>query len=522
MVLLFTLASCAPATPVHMRPLPATASAQAKATPPSTDPDNVRRASAAGRYYSDDARLLAAQIDGLLADAEPYADHPVPMALVVPHAGYVYSGHVAAQAYKQIEGREYEAIIVLGVNHQDPGFREVSVWAQGGFETPLGLALVDEELASALLGADKRLVFDREVHKLEHSVEVQLPFLQRIYGESLRFVPVVIGEPSDENCRAAGKAIAEVVKGRRVLIVASADLAHYPAYDDAVRADMAMLRSMTTLDSELLVSTREELMDRGIPGLATCSCGEGPVRAAMIAAEALGANQAAIVRYANSGDTPFGQRDQVVGYGAVMFWQGAAEARTAHGWLEPADVRDVAPLEAQDRAALLKLARYTLQRYLTVGDAPVVRPEEDGLWQKRGAFVTIKRDGELRGCIGELVGSRPLYLSVQWAALSAALADDRFPPVTADELARVDIEISVLSPLREVRDVSAIQVGVHGLVIAQGEQRGVLLPQVAVEEGWDRMEFLHAACRKAGLPVDAWQAGETQLYAFEAEVFGEG
>jgi len=483
-------------------------------------PGEVRKPAVAGSFYPDDPQKLAAQVDTLLTEAERMEGNPVPIALIVPHAGYVFSAHVAAQAFKQIEGVDYEAIVVIGNNHRDPTFTRVSVWAEGAFETPLGYARVDEELAAALIAAHERIVFDRGVHRQEHSVEVQLPFLQRIYGERLRFVPVIIGSPDPENCRALAEALGKALSGKRALIVASSDLSHYPAYDDAVRSDRAILEAIITMDPERFTAAREEMMSQNIPNLATCACGEGPIITAMMAAKVLGADRAAVLRYANSGDTPFAERDRVVGYGAVMFWRGEGAQGTA--WLEePHELLPVAPLSAGEREALLKLARATLERFLTLGDAPIVRPAEPGLWQKRAAFVTLEEDGELRGCIGELVGRRPLYLSVQWAALSAALADPRFPPLTAEELSQVEIEVSALTPLEEVQDINDIEVGTHGLLIAKGGKQGVLLPQVAVEEGWDREAFLRAVCRKAGLPEDAWQDEDARLYSFTAEVFRE-
>jgi len=515
------LTACAP---TERTPAP-TAEASAATTPtssaPPRPPGEVRRPAVAGSFYTDDPQTLAAQVDALLAEAQAVEGCPAPMALIVPHAGYVFSGHVAAQAYKQIEGVKYEAIVVVGVNHRDPGFEQVSVWAEGAFETPLGTARVDEELAAALLAANERIVFDRDVHRQEHSVEVQVPFLQRIYGDELRFVPVVIGDPSPENYRALAEALAKELSDKRSLIVASADLSHYPAYDDAVRSDTAILQAIVTLDPERFTAARDEMMAQNITSLATCSCGEGPIMAAMMAARTLGANRATLLRYANSGDTPFAERDQVVGYGAVMFWKGDESAVEPRSWEKPRELLPIAPLNAEEREALLKLTRDTLERFLTVGDAPIVRPTKQGLWQERGAFVTLDKEGELRGCIGELVGQRPLYLSVQWAVLSAALADPRSPPLTAEELPEIEIEISALTLLQEVHDVNDIEVGVHGLLIANGDQRGVLLPQVAVDEGWDREEFLRSVCRKAGLPEDAWQENDTYLYTFTAEVFGE-
>ena len=520
------LVSCAPAQSMPAPTVAATVAATPTTAAETVPPGEVRQAAFAGSFYSDDPQTLAAQVDTLLAEAAALPGRPLPVALIVPHAGYVYSGHVAAQAYKQIEGVDYEAIVVLGVNHRDPTFRQVSVWAEGAFQTPLGLAQVDEALAAALLAADERIVFARDVHRQEHSVEVQLPFLQRITGDRLRVVPVVIGEPSPQNCRALADALARELAGKRALIVASADLSHYPAYDDAVRSDTAILQAIVSLDAARFAAARDEMLAQHIPNLATCSCGEGPVITAMLAAQSLGANRATLLRYANSGDTPFAERDQVVGYGAVMFWQGDGadetdEAVQPSAWAARRELQPIAPLSAAEREALLTLARATLHRFLSVGDAPIVHPAEPGLWQARGAFVTLEKAGELRGCIGELVGQRPLYLSVQWAALSAALADPRFPPLTAEELPQIAIEISALTPLQEVADVNDIEVGVHGLLIAQGGQQGVLLPQVAVDEGWDREAFLRAVCRKAGLPEETWREADAHLYAFSAEVFSE-
>ena len=519
------LTSCAPAgsdrSPTPPPPVPPTT--PVASTPPSQPLPlgEVRSAAFAGGFYPEDPRQLAAQVDALLAEAVPVAGHAMPIALIVPHAGYVYSGHVAAQAYKQIEGLDYEAVVVLGVNHHDPGFRQVSVWAEGAFETPLGRASVDEELAAALIAADERILFDRAVHRQEHSVEAQVPFLQRLFGEGLLFVPVVIGDPSPENCSALAEALTTVLAGKRALIVASADLSHYPAYSDAVRSDTAILQAIASLDPERLIATRQKIMAQDIPNLATCSCGEGPVLTAMMAARALGANYAALLRYANSGDTPFAERDRVVGYGALMIWRGDEMVVDLGSWGTTHDVLPIAPLGGDEKEALLGLARSTLQRFLSVGDSPIARPSEPGLWQERGAFVTLEIGGELRGCIGELVGRRPLYLSVQWAALSAALADPRFPPLRAEDLPQVEIEISALTELQEVTDVLDIQVGMDGLLVSRGDKQGVLLPQVAVAEGWDREEFLRAVCRKAGLPEDAWQDEAATLYAFRAEVFRE-
>jgi len=178
------------------------------------------------------------------------------------------------------------------------------------------------------------------------------------------------------------------------------------------------------------------------------------------------------------------------------------------------------PLTRDEREKLLEIAWRTIVRFLETGTVPFFFVKEPGLLQRRGAFVTLKKHGNLRGCIGELVSNRPLYLTVQRMAIAASVSDARFPPLTLDELGEIEIEISVLSPLEPIEDVSEIEVGLHGLVIIKGKKQGVFLPQVAKEQGWDREELLRQICLKAGLPEDAWR-GDVQFYVFTADVFSQ-
>jgi AmmeMemoRadiSam system protein B/AmmeMemoRadiSam system protein A len=478
---------------------------------------------AAGQYYPDDAEQLSTMIDTFLAQAQKVGAEgqarPEPIAIIVPHAGYIFSGQVAAYAFKQIEGVDYQAIVVVGTNHSAPGFSKVSVYAEGAFETPLGLVPIDTELAKALIAADEHIVFDRGAHQDEHSVEVELPFLQKLYpGHAI--VPVIVGEPSPENCQALSEALVKVLSGKKALIVASSDLSHYPSYDDACRVDMATLAAIKTMDPQQLTETISQYMSEGIPELYTLCCGEGPIRVAMMAAKKLGANQATVLRYANSGDTPFGDRNQVVGYGAVMFWKGEENPTSFVLPSPPSPPKEPTALNSNERDKLLVIARQTIAQFLETGTVPHFEVSEPNLLQERGVFVTLKKQGELRGCIGNLVPQRPLYLTAQNVAISAAINDPRFLPVTKEELKDISIEISVLSPIEPIADVSEIEVGRHGLIIVKGQNQGVFLPQVATEQNWDRDELLRQICLKAGLPEDAWKEG-AQFYVFTAEVFGE-
>lgn len=487
----------------------------------SPTPVEIRKAVVAGRFYPREPDDLRKMVDAFLEEVEKVEAEPI--AIVVPHAGYIFSGQVAAYAFKQIEGVEYEAIVVIGPNHSAPSFRDISVYAEGAFETPLGLVPINEELSNALIAFDERIVFDRDAHRYEHSIEVELPFLQRVLP-GCEIVPVVIGQPSIENCKVLGEALIEVLADKKALIIASSDMSHYPSYEDACLVDASILAAIETMDPDELRRTIEEEMGKGTPNLLTCLCGEGPVLVAMMAAKGLGANRASVLKYANSGDTPFGERHRVVGYGAVMFWreEGKGYSGLVKKFTMPAPLKPMesVPLTRDEREKLLEIAWRTIVRFLETGTVPFFFVKEPGLLQRRGAFVTLKKHGNLRGCIGELVSDRPLYLTVQRMAIAASVSDARFPPLTLDELGEIEIEISVLSPLEPIEDVSEIEVGLHGLVIIKGKKQGVFLPQVAKEQGWDREELLRQICLKAGLPEDAWR-GDVQFYVFTADVFSQ-
>jgi AmmeMemoRadiSam system protein B/AmmeMemoRadiSam system protein A len=472
-------------------------------SPPQTvDQATVRKPAVAGAFYPDDAEALANMVDTFLEAVRGVDGEPI--GLVVPHAGYVYSGWVAAYAFRQLEGVDYDTIVIIGPNHYLPGFEDISVYAHGAYETPLGLVPVDEEVAGALIDAHERITFHPEAHAQEHSIEVQLPFLQRLY-QDLRIVPIVIGQPTEKNVDILSQALVQVLPGRRALLIASSDMSHYPAYEDAVRVDTATLAAMETGNPQLVIDTVREHLAEGVTNLGTCLCGEGPVLAVLKAAPQLGADQVTILQYANSADSPFvsGDRSRVVGYGTAMLWR-----------YEPPD------LGTEERERLLSIARESIAQYVTDGTFPEARVDEPDLLKKSGAFVTLELDGELRGCIGHIQAQDPLYSTVQQAAVSAATQDPRFSPLSEGELGRVTIEISVLSPLKRITDIEEIEVGTHGLLISAQGRQGLLLPQVATEEGWNRDEFLQAICRKAGLPQDAWRDGAA-LYTFTAIVFGE-
>lgn len=508
LVLTVPLGACRPAeqdTPAPTaQPEPETSAPTALPTPRPTESfSEIRPAAVAGAFYPDDPGEAQAMVDQYLAPVQSLDGEPI--ALIVPHAGWVYSGQVAAAAYKQIEGLQYDVVVIIGPNHTDPTFDAISVYAEGAFETPVGPVPVDEALAARLLAAHERIVFNREVHREEHSIEVQLPFLRRVCP-GCALVPVLIGQPTPENLDILTEALVDVLRDKKALVIASSDLSHYPAYDDAVRVDTTTLVAIETMDAERVQAVIASQMAQGVPNLVTCACGEGAIVVTMRVAQALGADHVRILHYANSGDAG-GDLNRVVGYGAVMFWR----------W-QPPDLS-----EAQ-QSELLSIARQSIEDYLASGkepafDEPLADPT---LNRPLGAFVTLTLEGELRGCIGHMHGEAPLYQTVAQAAVDAAVNDPRFPALPLAQLEDVEIEVSVLSPFKRVRDVhdeSEIEVGRHGLYLLYGQQRGVLLPQVPVDEGWERAEFLEQICAKAGLPTGCWE--QATLYTFTAQVFAE-
>ena len=475
-----------------------------RCTSSSSAPQPVRESAVAGSWYPGDATALQRLIDNLL-NAAPSADLKGRLiALVAPHAGYAYSGPTAAAAYRQVQGRKYDAVIVLAPSHRDY-LEGASVYARGSYRTPLGAVPVDTELADAIIAGDKKGiqagVAGHRTEAGEHSLEIQLPFLQRTLPD-LKIVPIIIGNHTLKSARRMADAIAHAAENRQVLIVASSDLYHGEDYDACVEISGNTLDDIQKLDAKSLA--------RGLDKGRCQACGRGPILIAMMAAKQLGADRAQVLARTNSNDVTGKRGGYVVGYGAVALL--ASENN--------ADEKAQLPEDA--KRELLEIARASLEHSAKGDPLPPLDIRCAELNETGAAFVTLKRKGRLRGCIGCLPpGQMPLGLTVQQMARSATLKDPRFRPVQPEELREIEIEISVLTPLQPLDNVEKIEIGRHGLWIRKGYASGVLLPQVPVEQGWDRQTYLERICLKAGLPTDAWKAPDTRLWTFEAIVFGE-
>ncbi len=455
-------------------------------------------------------------VDDFLAHAPPSKLKGPLIALVSPHAGYPFSGPVAAHSYALLRGKKFERVVVIAPSHFE-SFPFSSVYDGDAYSTPLGQVPVDKAFAGQLVKMSPLIQLSSRGHgevqgHWEHALEDELPFLQRVLG-NFKLVPIVMGEQNYATSRTLGVALAKLIqKGSKnadgefdTLIVASSDLSHFHPYDEAVTLDHKSLRATEEWDYFNMSNNFQEQIWE--------ACGGGGIVAAMIAAERLGANRSMVLNYANSGDVT-GDKSRVVGYGAVALIQDSAQARSKGPEFK---------LSSREKAALMNIAKNSVETAVREGKLFQCSPQGmEALAQERAAFVTLKKKGELRGCIGNIAPRKPLCHMVRDVAALSAMRDNRFQPVTVAELNQLEYEISVLSPLRRVTDWRQISVGRDGLVVRKGETEGLLLPQVAQEFHWDRTTLLNETCLKAGLPARCWQDEDTDVFQFTAIVFGQG
>lgn len=464
----------------------------------------IKTANVDGQFYSDDAEELTKDIKHYLAQVKVKPGEGSVRMIIVPHAGYMYSAPVAAHSFKAVSEQNPRTVIILAPTHYFR-FKGVSVWPRGGFETPLGTIAVDEEIAGKLIASDDNIRFSREVYEKEHAVEVEIPFIQTMFPQ-VKIVPMIMGREFEPLMADQMAAALDKVIGERddVLIVISTDMSHY--HDDATarKLDQAAADAIMQMDNDLIVKQNNQTMEID---------GEFPVMTAIAYARRLGL-RAQFLNYGNSGDIT-GDRSRVVGYLAIAFVK--EDSQKTQG-----SVATSGKLNDQQKQTLLWLARQTVDSYVTKKQVSDFQITDTRLKAEEGAFVTLHKNGVLRGCIGHIIGSGPLAETVRGMAVAAASQDPRFPPVTAEELDQIDVEVSVLSKPRVVKNVNDIVMGEHGVIVSRGGRMGVFLPQVADETGWSRDEFLSQLCsQKAGLPADCWKDSQTKIEIFTAQVFGE-
>ena len=469
----------------------------------------VRPATQANRFYTGDARELSEEVDSFLALHSGDAKYQNVAAVIVPHAGYYFSGNVAASAYMAIDVKKpYKRIFLLGPSHHE--------WLDGAsvnteadyYATPLGHVKVDHETAVALTntdGTDKTdsvFRYRPKAHDREHCLEVQLPFLQRRFNEVPPIVPIVISTNDYDKL----KQIAEVLKPYFTdenLFVISSDFSHYPSYEDACEVDAKTGKAIETGNVEEFIATLHANARSGKRNLATSACGEFAIITLMQMLD----NQYEVKHliYQNSGDIDNHDHSRVVGYHSFAILRKDSTNFT---------------LSDADKKALKDIAFNSIRDSLDGKPIaqPILNSQFSILNSKCGAFVSLHKHGRLRGCIGHFGEDYPLHEIVAEMARAAAFEDPRFMPVTRDELDDLDIEISVLTPMRRIQSLDEFELHRHGIYIKKGYRSGTFLPQVANEVNWTKEEFVgHCSQDKAGLGWDGWR--DAELYVYEAIVF---
>ncbi|MDD8013895.1 MAG: AmmeMemoRadiSam system protein B [Acidobacteriota bacterium] len=476
--------------------------------------DDIRPFLITGPWYPADAAQLQRLLDGFFSALPQPEKGRMVRGLVAPHAGFKYSGRCAAKAYKTLSpALGIRRVILMGSSHSR-GFHGACVGDYSAWATPLGNVAVDGEICRALA---KNSLFksNREIMLREHALENQLPFLHKALGSSgYKIVPIIFGTLDKSDFATIAETIAPFIDPH-TLIVASSDLTHYgeafgytPFRRDLAanldKLDKGFIDTVLRLDFDRYFAYREKT---GIT-----ACGFVPI-GVMIRLFADKGYQARLADYYKSGDLS-GDYSTSVSYASLLFTAGDAQADAPAG------------LEPSEKKMLLELARSTLREHFQDKPAPAELEERFSarprLQQKTGVFVTLRKKGELRGCIGSIVGVEPLCRGVAANALHAAFDDPRFPALAERELDEVEIEISVMTPLHPVASYRSIRLGSDGVIIRDGAAQAVFLPQVATETGWTLDEFLGNLCLKAGLERDAYRSSPSiKFHVFQAQVFGE-
>ena len=482
------------------------------ATAMSRYPENqkVRKPAVAGSFYPASAKEIKSMAGPWL---HPAAGGGVPQAVIVPHAGYVFSGEVAASALNRIpRGHAYKRIFLLGPSHR-VAFTGASVQTACSFaETPLGKVPVDIAVGEELIRAGEGVFTYRSyAHDREHCLEVQLPLLQLELGEIPPIVPIVIGTERISML----EGIAEVLEPYFTpdnLFVISSDFSHYPSYEDAKKSDLFLAETIASGGLNEFLKAISDVYRQGYAGQDTPACGACAIDVLLSMMDGQGRNGFAVdhVMYRNSGDSPYGDKDRVVGYNAFAVTRVEKPAVDDHLFHFTED----------EKRAMIAAARSSIYSALRLDydavDTPVGILKEKGY----GVFVTLHMDGRLRGCIGRFTSSSTLHATIWEMARSAAFSDPRFPSLSRNEAHKVKIEVSVLSPLKRIYSIDEFKLGRDGIYMIKGPYHGTFLPQVATETGWTTEEFLgHCARDKAGIGWNGWK--DAELYTYQTEIVEE-
>ena len=462
-----------------------------------------------GRFYPKDRDALLAQINEYtnLAQKTPVFLPPgkTLKALILPHAGYIYSGLTAAHADFVLKGKHFDKVVIMGPDHR-VGFTGCAITDSAGYETPLGIALLHPDakklrklypsIFQAISASDQQ----------EHCIEVELPFLQS-YLHQFKIVPIVMGQGDIRQYLATIDDICD----KNTLVVVSSDLSHYLPYSEAVQRDKQTIQMILDLNTKKLSNTNNR------------ACGINPIQV-LVQLALRHQWKPMLLHYSNSGDTA-GTRDRVVGYAAIVFYEDIVPTRQK----EPRQ-KGYGQMDKAKGDVLLKLARKTIADKLGINTEESIELKsslsDDIFASRRGTFVTLKINDRLRGCIGNLEPDKTIIEGVKDNAVNAAFHDPRFPALSKQELAKVDIEVSLLTKPRELKYKDAddllnkLRVNIDGVIIRKGFRSSTFLPQVW-EQLPDKKMFLEHLCMKAGLPENAWKEPGLKVMTYQVQYFDE-
>jgi AmmeMemoRadiSam system protein B/AmmeMemoRadiSam system protein A len=457
-------------------------------------------------FYPGDSAELHYMVDTMMNNAKPVVIDGSPLALICPHAGFVYSGPTAAEAYNLLKNTSgIKTAIIIGFKHQ-VSYKGIAIWPEGSWQTPLGNVTVNSELAREFIKAANYITSEESLFFGEHSLEVQLPFLQAAIPD-IKIVPIQLGFVDDQMISNLIKDLTSVLKSKNdFVLIASTDLSHYHSRSECQKLDAKTAEFIANLDGKGLWNASRN-------GKAEL-CGAGATSVVLQIAKNLGADKVKILKMSDSGYFS-GDISRVVGYLSAVVYKSGAESKPK----KPAK-KDGGYLSEEEHKILLNIARQSIEAYVNGKSLPSFDVPNGKLTDDGAAFVTINKHHQLRGCIGYTEAIMPLYQTISTCAVKAASEDPRFPKLTKSEYPDIELEISVLTPLEKITDVNKIEVGKHGLMLQKGYYRGLLLPQVATSYGWDRDTFLDHTCRKAGMSPGCWK-DDCDIYIFSAEVFGE-
>jgi len=467
----------------------------------------------AGQWYDASPQKLTQQISEMFnkADIEPIENV---IGLILPHAGYMYSGLTACKGIKATDKSLYSRIIILGTSHRAPLENIISIPSVDFYETPLGQIPIDVEIIQDL----KKFPYFKEVplaQQGEHSIEIELPLLQYA-KKDFKLIPLICGKLDLETTQKIAQILQNYID-EKTLVIASSDFTHYgPNYNyipfsedipkNLKKLDMGAYQYIEKRDVKKFYEYIEKT------GITIC----GPYGIGVLMYLLPENTQVNLVEYKQSGEIVNDYQNSVSYFGIAFTGTWEKKGRTP--------MNTSTTLTPEEKKDLLKLARWTLEYVLEHNKLPsdneIPIKVTEIMKTPRAAFVTLKINEDLRGCIGEIFATKPMYKSVLQNAYNAGFKDPRFYPITKEELPKIKIDISLLTHPRKINHYNEIELGKHGIILKKGYYQALFLPQVAPEQNWNLQQTLEHLSMKAGLPPDGYKEG-AEFEVFEAEVFHE-